>query len=483
MDRRDFIKKTGAAITVIAGAGVIPISEAATFTRKDINSLKPDSPEVKALIAGVKAMKAMGSADPRNWIVQADIHNAYCPHGNWFFLPWHRAYVYFFEAVCREASGDKNFALPYWNWTSDPTVPALFWDKSSPLYHAKRYVKPSDKADSSMVGKATIERILKIKSFSTFGGPETATQKEFKAFGELEGAPHNHVHIFTGGCNSTTRPCPEADMGDMGRVPLAPRDPIFWLHHCNIDRLWESWNQCYPNISDKKWLNFDLDRFYDVSQKKQRSIKVSSLLSSAGLGYGYDRLDPKFAACSAAQKKAAEKMREIHRFFLRGLKAAEKWWDAKSIWSATGFAPYAGLAKMSFDGQSVNSVTAQINKLSIPQDPATIIRVFLNHPGLTTKTPASDPHYVASFTFFGQHNHGGGQHSTTVSMLVDLTQTIHSLTQAGKFDPFNGQIDVQLQPVLPGGDARAWGQAGDNLAAPESIEIVISGDPEPFAFS
>ena len=43
-----------------------------------------------------------------------------CQHQGWFFLPWHRMYLYFFERIVRaavvEAGGPADFALPYWNY-------------------------------------------------------------------------------------------------------------------------------------------------------------------------------------------------------------------------------------------------------------------------------------------------------------------------------------------------------------------------------
>ena len=43
--------------------------------------------------AAVTAMQALPASDPRNWTKQAEIHQNFCPHGNWYFLPWHRAYL------------------------------------------------------------------------------------------------------------------------------------------------------------------------------------------------------------------------------------------------------------------------------------------------------------------------------------------------------------------------------------------------------
>jgi tyrosinase len=54
-------------------------------------------------------------------------------------------------------------------------------------------------------------------------------------FGALEQTPHNDVHGLVGGPS-----------GFMGAFDTAPLDPVFWLHHANIDRLWESWRKGVP---------------------------------------------------------------------------------------------------------------------------------------------------------------------------------------------------------------------------------------------
>jgi tyrosinase len=60
-----------------------------------------------------------------------------------------------------------------------------------------------------------------------FGGPATAWSHLGSVVGTLEREPHGTVHVEVGGW--------------MSRFETAARDPIFWLHHANIDRLWEAW--------------------------------------------------------------------------------------------------------------------------------------------------------------------------------------------------------------------------------------------------
>jgi tyrosinase len=60
-----------------------------------------------------------------------------------------------------------------------------------------------------------------------FGGPTTGWNHDEGRPGVLEVSPHGGVHVGVGGW--------------MSDFNTAARDPVFWLHHSNIDRLWEAW--------------------------------------------------------------------------------------------------------------------------------------------------------------------------------------------------------------------------------------------------
>src|SRR6185369_6659163 len=76
--------------------------------------IRPDNAEVtrdlEVYSAAVAAMRALPSNDPRNWTKQAGIHFDHCRHGSWFFFPWHRAYLSYFEAICRKLTGASDWA-------------------------------------------------------------------------------------------------------------------------------------------------------------------------------------------------------------------------------------------------------------------------------------------------------------------------------------------------------------------------------------
>ena len=89
----------------------------------------PNHPTIQAYRQAVSVMRGRSPSDPTSWLYQANIHGTNTPVGSWpaeapwstcdhgfHFLSWHRMYLYFFERIVRAASGDPDFALPYWDY-------------------------------------------------------------------------------------------------------------------------------------------------------------------------------------------------------------------------------------------------------------------------------------------------------------------------------------------------------------------------------
>src|SRR5690606_19913540 len=108
--------------------------------RKSVGTLAADGPELTTLRRAIKAMQDLPDDDPRSWESQAAIHQNFCPHSNWFFFPWHRAYLLSFERLCGSLAADPGFRLPYWNWTEDTQIPTAFWGDGNPLFNSTRRV-------------------------------------------------------------------------------------------------------------------------------------------------------------------------------------------------------------------------------------------------------------------------------------------------------------------------------------------------------
>ena len=114
------------------------------------------------------------------------------------------------------------------------------------------------------------------------GGPRTAFSHSGLQEGLVEAQPHDVVHGAIGGRG-----------GLMSDPRLAALDPIFWLHHANIDRLWEVWRRRSPrnrNPEEPAWLNGPADRAFAIfgPDGNERPARPRDVLSTTTLEYSYD---------------------------------------------------------------------------------------------------------------------------------------------------------------------------------------------------
>ena len=89
---------------------------------------------------------------------------------------------------------------------------------------------------------------------------------------------HGDVHVAVGGPTN------------MGSVPWAANDAIFWLHHCNIDRIWASWNAAGRTNPEVDQSNRTFV-FADANGARVEAM-VSEFSAIAPLRYSYDALEP-----------------------------------------------------------------------------------------------------------------------------------------------------------------------------------------------
>ena len=206
------------------------------------------------------------------------------------FLPWHREFLRRFEADVQRISGNSDLAIPYWDWENDNTFPAFLGgngkrlqvrDEEPIAYFMAVSDRPFRLEDGwrAVNGQGTpvgplqrdfgtnevpqrdsatgqpildpqtglpimrpvtlptsdaVERALSIAEYDASPWDEDGRLKSFRNV--LEGwwrGPqlHNQVHVWIG--------------GSMG-PGTSPNDPVFFLHHCNIDRLWAEWQRIHP---------------------------------------------------------------------------------------------------------------------------------------------------------------------------------------------------------------------------------------------
>jgi tyrosinase len=442
--RREFLRTVGLA----AGAGALGAAAPrigfaqppAVGVRRSIASLDPRGPEVAAYRAGVAAMKCRSAGDPTSWIAQGQIHYDFCPHSNWFFLPWHRAYLLYFEQICRAASGDSSFMLPYWDWTTQPEIPAAFWGCSD-LFDCSREAGPTDQVSAEFVGPEVIREILAISDFVTFASaPARATcqppggmlQRKRCGSGRLEATPHNQVHNFVS--------------GNMASY-WSPLDPIFWLHHANVDRLWTEWNKAHANTGDPAWLDFVFEENFFEPRGNPVDAQVSGLLDTYALGYRYETQDPtprpgpREVGAPAVEQTLAELPNEQAARSEAPLGVVVRPNDALTARLRT-------LLERGSRSPARATLRLELEGIEEPGAP-TAVRVYLNHPAPSLATSIAEPQYVGTFTFFSQdgvHSQARGHHAGATTYLLDLTETVTDLGRAGRMAA-DSPLEVKLLPV------------------------------------
>jgi tyrosinase len=497
LDRRAFLLAGGASLAM-AGVG----AQGALAMRRSARGMSASDPDLAAMRRAVAAMKALPSSDPRNWMRFAAIHGEFCPHGNWYFLPWHRAYILAFERICRELSGKPDFALPYWDWTADRRFPRAFAEgdrNSNPLHHARPGVAQGLRLPDEMVGPRVIARIMRSPDFEAFGstrpfgqnGVAPGWQRRAGAMTELEFNPHAGVHLRLG--------------GDMAVVELSARDPIFFLHHANVDRLWSAWNRRgNANSPEPMWRDFAFDRQFVDGVGAPWNVTVGELGSTPALGYRYDDDDGPFAAdvVLPAGDAATERLRAYRQFGAEAMACARE--GRSEIPLRSGGAIRVALAEnrqaAAIDrpiaigvalgrplGEIVNlsamalrpdrpramrdrrHVFAVLRDIAPPRDATTRVHVFCNCRSLTARTRLDDPSYATSFNFFGRDHasHAAAAHRghDGVSVCVDLAPVLARMD--AKRVLHSDRLTVQLLPTCDSGDARA------SMVRPRCVEVAI----------
>ncbi len=410
-------------------------------TRKNIANLSATDPVVVTYKAAVAAMKALPASNPISWQAQANIHNNKCPHGCWFFLPWHRAYLLYFERICRKITGDASFALPYWNWTTSPSIPAHFWGGSSnPLWDGTRQVTASDQADPSLVGAATIDNILSIPNFEGFASYKPAGGLPThlgSGYGMLEATPHNGIHSWIS--------------GDMGTFQ-SPLDPIFWMHHNMLDCLWVDWNinLNHANTNDSSWANYVINDFVDENGNPTSIEVIATVL----LPYFTYQFEP----CSPNETTGKKSLRgaQLKKFLQTGAPSTLTFGPAHGASgevSVPAGKPVRLTIPLEASGvQSVlgsderNRLVLTLGDVDIPDSREFFLRVFVNKSDASANTPTTDPHFAGSFAVFADPKGMPGMTGDhRPKFLVDITSTVQRLNRDGGFP--QGQIDLTLIAV------------------------------------
>jgi hypothetical protein len=250
----------------------------------------------------VGVMQARSPDDPTSWAAQAALHRA-APRGTWFFLPWLRIRLWYFERIVRaivvEGGGPRDWALPFWSYGDRPAsavlpralaVPELPDGAPNPLFR-----RDGERPACLNAGRplpdavASAARALAARTFSPgFGGdPGVPGDPDApRPPGLLEAQPHDSVIAVLG--------------------PNAAVDPILPLHLANIDRLWEVWlarGEGRANPAQFDWTDRAFS-FHDADGRL-RSVTAGQAGDLANLDYVYSGV-PSIARDESVLKPGAD---------------------------------------------------------------------------------------------------------------------------------------------------------------------------------
>jgi tyrosinase len=545
--RRTVLKTAGLTLC----AGVLPFGSALANTKparyRRYNATgRHGARMLKSYAKAVRAMLALPPSDPRNWYRQAIIHTLDCPHGNWWFLPWHRGYLGWFEQVCRELSGDPQFALPYWDWTVDQQVPdgmfddvldpnhpaymassedfermlggviaeAGYWSLPGTGFNARTQLgqllsrrirfeqdlmfditqDPSGRmffdhpgargirreqpgfslATADAVAPATIQAALAAPDFVTFGSPKSSNHSTSAGFGVLEARPHNSIHRCVGSrdCNFVEA---RGFMGDM----LSPVDPIFFLHHGNMDRLWDVWtrkqiqlglpylpagyelrtdlpddqkSQAERSSDYYRWAREPMLFFVDAQGKPVSQTRAGDYAWMTSFGYDYEpgsgeEQIPRYASVPRPKAMRGRTNGTVLR---------------REISSAEPASAVVRLSGSTIDGaRSASQVLVANVTLNFPLMVHDAYVVVLNGPDDVAQVDAGSPFYLATIMMFGHRGACGA-----LTYTLPLTDKLRQASAAQPL-PSDGTIRLRVLPLagMPGHHHRMEGAEAVELLA------------------
>jgi tyrosinase len=150
-------------------------------------------------------------------VIHSESHNMHTGMGNATsterFLPWHRQYLFEMENVLRKKQ--PGVTIPYWDYANDHARPDWVWQPSGVVRNTP------GAAGGTLPTQSTIDTIMQNSAYYSFSQA-------------LEFGAHNQVHNW---CNGTiTTPS------------TASNDPIFFLLHANVDRIWDMWQLNHTDV-------------------------------------------------------------------------------------------------------------------------------------------------------------------------------------------------------------------------------------------
>ena len=437
------------------------------FVRREVRSLNDETLEWYA--KAVEAMKGREEEDPTSWWYQAGIHGSHlpprelynqCKHGSWYFVSWHRMFVYYFERIVRatviELGGPEDWALPYWNYGLNgqfASIPDAFreeGEEGNPLFVEER--APGINEGAIMPPQVTADEAAMARPHfigrAEFGGGEAPPNEQFwSQTGRLEQTPHNDIHVTIGG-----------EEGWMSDPDEAAKDPIFWLHHCNIDRIWAEWSVNHQNPENPEWLEQEFE-FFDANKEKVALSGSQVLDTVRDLDYTYDVI-PGTPPEPPTEPPGGEVEQPQEEGELAISGAANE--NGKVVGASEEKVTLTGSAEavpVAIDDRSQDEVLEasrestpghlylNIEDIEGDKNPGTVYGVYVNLPENPDEQTLAK-HHAGNVSFFGIEraaNPRGDEHSHNLRVSMEVGELLRSLGNGENFG--ENEVKVTFRPL------------------------------------
>ncbi|KAG4440811.1 hypothetical protein IFR05_003683 [Cadophora sp. M221] len=204
------------------------------------------------------------------------------------FLPWHRYFVHVYEAALKECG--YNGSATYWDWTLDSLSPSTssIWDATTGFggNGSPNVTEPGGYSPRNCVADGPFKDLRPSyitdnynphclsrnwnngtsepgRMLGEYYSPDIVAEGQaignYSAYRyQLEGTPHGAIHASIG--------------GDMG-PSTSPNDPIFFLHHTQIDRLWYLWQRQDPEKRNNEYSGIRTQDQFDGATPPEASLE------------------------------------------------------------------------------------------------------------------------------------------------------------------------------------------------------------------
>ena len=302
----------------------------------------------------------------------------------------------------------------------------------------------------------------------SFGGGRSAPAHFGSATGLLEFTPHNNLHGTIGGPGGD-----DCGGGLMTDPRCAALDPIFWLHHANIDRLWNDWlalGGARANPADAPWLTQSFV-FHDETGAEVAMTGAEVVDSAAQLGYVYDNV----TATSVMSLESTSAAEPPEPSGPPELAAATD----GAVELAGRIASVALNLPESMRGTVVAAAEDDARRMLISvediegeRNPGTTYAVYLDTPGATTDVTRERRH-IGNVSFFGIEvmNDPDRPHDGAPGLrhVFDATDAVDALREQGRWAPDAVEVTFEPLEVLPPPGGELPAESG--VAAAEPIRV------------